>query len=165
MRWWLPVSRCRPPVTGEEVRNKTAEFRSAVNAPVAHTNAIIAPARAIHSRDFPVSFLETSAPRERKRERETCRTAGSRVGECARGWMVHTVAYIRGGGEREVTRQGFNGILFTGFVPRLGKHSASADPSGRGPSSSASSPKAPVFQKRISLRLLVREEERSPGHC
>jgi len=76
--------------------------------------------------------------------------------------MVHTVAYIRGGGEREVTRQGFNGILFTGFVPRLGKHSASADPSGRGPSSSASSrigvpPKAPVFQKRISLLLPARQ--------
>lgn len=36
---------------------------------------------------------------------------------------IHSRIYPRRRGGRGVTRQGFNGILFTGFVPRLGKHS------------------------------------------
>lgn len=115
---------------------------NALGAPVAHTNAVTAPARAIQSR-----LSSSRFPRDVSRgyTRETCRTVGRTymyiyVDMCVcvgmrasvwSGWMAHTVVYIRGGGGREVTRQGFNGILFTGFVPRLGKHSASADPSGR----------------------------------
>lgn len=54
-----------------------------------------------------------------------------RVWVFACGVRAYRVIYIRGEGGRKVTRQGFNGILFTGFVPRLGKHSVGADPSGR----------------------------------
>jgi len=76
---------------------------------------------------FLVSFSEMSCA-------STQEVDVSHVRLCTRPCMVHThiptVVYIREGG-REVTRQGFNGILFTGFVPRLGKHSVGADPSGR----------------------------------
>jgi len=68
-----------------------------VNAPVAHTNAIIAPARAIHSRDFPVSFPETST-RGRERERSpgvshgwfACRCVCVCVCARAGGWCIRS---------------------------------------------------------------------------
>ena len=39
-------------------------------------------------------------------------------------WCTYILVYLCTRRGREATRQGFNGILFTGFVLRLGKHSA-----------------------------------------
>lgn len=123
----VAISAYRPPATVGTVKSKTGEFRSAVNARrshLAHTSAVTAPACTIRS------WLSSS-----RFPRRLARVHKRSVFVCARSCVrvvhayISTVVYICGGG-REVTRQGFNGILFTGFVPRLGKHSVGADPSG-----------------------------------
>lgn len=116
-----------------------------------HTQTPLLHPLALFGRDFSSSrFPRRFARVHKKSHVRIC------VYVCVCGARAYTVVYIRGGGGREVTRQGFNGILFTGFVPRLGKHSVpmptSLDdyPPSR-PLIYRASPKAPVSQRWISF--------------
>lgn len=85
-----------------------------LGVPIAHQAPLLHPL-ALFGRDFSSSRFPRRLARVHKKS-HVCMCA------CMCGAHAYTVVYIRGGG-REVTRQGFNGILFTGFVPWLGKHS------------------------------------------